>query len=557
MTFLWKKHQGGKDYWYIRKTARINGKVKVVLNQSLGTADAILARFKAVSEIPEDLEIFSYEFGTVAAILSTDRELGFSKLVEDTTKSRTTALALLAFMTGRADEPLSKNAMDGWYNRSLLHVLKPNMPDLSCRSYLRYMDRLSKDDMKDITFQLAKRMVELGYKPSLVFLDTTNVSTEQEPDDDDPDRLLPRPGHAKDGNKQAKLIGIATATTSRHLPVYHETYPGNTTDVKLFQLIIEEMISQMLKLGVASEDLVFVFDKGMISTDGLALLKEPKVHFVSSLKRTHVADLMARPLESYRKLYTTEQKEYIYGFRVRRTVMGVKGTIVVTYNEAARKRQSRDYAKAKRRFLAGCKETAKSMSKKHRGRKSTVQSVTERIEDILPRKWRGVFKYHVGATLDKGFTRFTVKGWVVKDKEKELMNGFGKTTVFTDRDDWDDEKIARTYFSRSAMEEDYRVLKDVLLFPVMPIYHRIDKRILVHTFLCVMGLLFYRFIQLRAEERLKRKMPIMRLVAELKRLRVGCINQSGKKNVRFVMEKASREGNELMKALDLARFIPM
>ena len=53
--------------------------------------------------------------------------------------------------------------------------------------------------------------------------------------------------------------------------------------------------------------------------------------------------------------------------------------------------------------------------------------------------------------------------------------------------DWTDEKIVRTYFERSAMEEEFRLLKDVLLPPVMPIFRRSDKRIRVRAFLCVVG----------------------------------------------------------------------
>ena len=142
---------------------------------------------------------------------------------------------------------------------------------------------------------------------------------------------------------------------------------------------------------------------------------------------------------------------------------------MVAFNESARKRQARDYERAKERFLATCQSVATKMSKPHRGRRSTVQSVTERIEDALPPKWRGVFKYRVGATLDQDPPRFSVTGWVEAKKEAELKEGFGKTVVFTDRVDWTDEQIVQTYFARSGMEEEFHVLKDVLLMPVMPI----------------------------------------------------------------------------------------
>lgn len=556
MTFLYKKHQSGQDYWYIRKTARVGGVSRTVLNVYLGTADNILNHFKSQAAIPDDFELTTYGFGTSAAVLAADEELGFSNIVSEVTGNRSTALALLAFIAGRSEKPVSKNGMDEWYEESLLKMVIPDMPDLSTRSYLRYMDRLTPECISDIKFRLASKMVSLGYRPSLVFFDLTNFSTEQQPGPDDPTRLLPRCGHPKSGDFQSKLVGLATAVSEHHLPIFHDVYPGNMADVKMFGNVVESMIDQLLKLGTATEELIFVFDKGVNSEENLAELLGRKVHFISSLKRIQVPDLVERPLSYYTKLYTTEKGTDILGFRVRRHVMGVDGVIVVSYNDAARRRQRIDYRRARKRFLNGCKKIGTKMSKHHRGRKSTAQSVTERIEDLLPKKWRGVFKYHVGANLDNGFTRFTVRAWVDNKKEEALKAGFGKTIIFTDKSEWTDERIVRTYLARSGMEEDYHILKDVLLFPVMPIFHRIDDRIRVHTFLCVMGLLFYRFIQLKLRDRANMKLPINRMVEELDRLRIAAVTMGTNNKVKFVLEKGNTVGKGIVKALDLQRFVP-
>jgi len=555
--YLYSRLKNGRRYWYLREKRRIGGKPVVVASKYVGTDKDLIGRLLAAEKagLPE-VDVESFPFGTLASFLAADGELGFMRTVEDVTGSRATALSMLAFLCGRAEEPLSKNAMPRWLGGSLLNVLVPGMPSLTSRSYVHHMDKITGERAREISLRLARRMVSLGYKPSLVFFDPTNVSTEQQPDDDDPERLLPRCGHAKDGDMQAKLVGLALATTDRHLPVFHEVYPGNENDARLFQDVVESMVDHLLKLGVAADDLVFVFDKGVNSEDGVSALLRTGVHFVSSLKRVQVQDLLARPMSSYRKLYATEKGEQILGFRARRTVMGVPGVVVVAYNDSARKRQERDYGRARERFLDGCREIASRMSKAHRGRRSTTQSVTERIEDILPEKWRGVFKYHVGSTLEGGFTRFTVKAWVDAKKEAALRAGFGKTVVFTDRAEWEDERIVRTYFARSAMEEDMHVLKDVLLFPVMPIYHRLDRRVKVHGFLCVMGLLFYRWVQLRAEEKMGRRIPIDRLAALLDDVRVAAVTDSKQGRARFVLETVKDERRELVDALQLRRFVP-
>ncbi len=152
----------------------------------------------------------------------------------------------------------------------------------------------------------------------------------------------------------------------------------------------------------------------------------------------------------------------------------------------------------------------------------------------------------------------TLTHWIDGKAEKEKMDGFGKTAIFTDRKDWSDERIARTYFARSAMEEDYHVLKDTLLFPVMPIYHRLDKRIRAHVFMCVMGLLFYRYIQWKVEKATGVRVPIGRLAAQLSRIRLGGLitsDGSGKK-VMFKLEQMDRDERMLVKTLNLERFVP-
>ncbi|MGI0128568.1 MAG: IS1634 family transposase, partial [Thermoplasmata archaeon] len=542
-------------YVYLRSKGRVNGHVVNTADIYLGTQAEIIRRLTDPEASVTGFEFLPYPFGTSAAFLAADEELGFSRVVQELTGSRATAVSLLAFIAGRAHEPVSKNGMTDWAHRSLFRFI-PDLPSLSCRRYLERMDQLTDDVVEQITLRLGEELVRQGHRPSLVFFDPTNFSTEQQPDEDDPDRQLPHPGHAKDGNLQAKLVGLATAVTAEHLPVYHRVYPGNENDARLFQEVVGTMVAQLVKFGVVADELTFVFDKGVNSKDGLAAVHAEQVHFLSSLKRNQVRDLLAKSRTTYRTLYTTEQKERIRGFRSTRRVLGVEGVVVVAFNESARKRQTRDYERAKERFLATCQVVAAKMSKPHRGRRSTVQSVTERIEDVLPPKWRGVFKYRVGATLEQDPPRFTVTGWVDPKKEAELKEGFGKTVVFTDRTDWNDEQIVRTYFARSGMEEEFHVLKDVLLLPVMPIFHRLDKRIRVHAFLCVVGLLFYRWIQRRVEEATGERVPIEALAGRLDRIQVVALLRGRSKRVKVVLQKLDREQTAVVEALKLTRFVP-
>ena len=200
------------------------------------------------------------------------------------------------------------------------------------------------------------------------------------------------------------------------------------------------MVATLVKLGEKAEELCFVIDKGMNSEEGWTTLRTEKVHFVGSLKRSQVADLVRVPLTKFTKAYETESGESIRTSRSARTVMGVKGVVVMAYNSAAERRQAADYARAKDWILTEGTSMAESAGQVHRGRPPTVNGTTRRLIGLIPEKWVKVFRFHVGPTLEEGASRLSVRVWVDEKGEKEKRAGFGRTAIFTDRSEWTDEK---------------------------------------------------------------------------------------------------------------------
>ncbi len=85
---------------------------------------------------------------------------------------------------------------------------------------------------------------------------------------------------------------------------------------------------------------------------------------------------------------------------------------------------------------------------------------------------------------------------------------------------------------------------------------QLDRRIRVHAFLCVVGLLFYRWIQRRVEAVTKARIPIEALAGRLDRIQVVAMARPGSRKVRVVLQKLDREQTAVVKALGLERFVP-
>lgn len=68
--------------------------------------------------------------------------------------------------------------------------------------------------------------------------------------------------------------------------------------------------------------------------------------------------------------------------------------------------------------------------------------------------------------------------------------------------------------------------------------------------------MFYRWIQLRVEETTKVRVPIGQLANRLDKIQVVALARPGSKKVKVVLQKLDAEQRLIVKALELARFVP-
>ena len=532
--FLFRKTSRGRKYWYFGRNARVNGVVKRVWEEYAGTTEILYQKFKASENLPE-VSLKSYSFGRIGAVLAINEELGFSDLVDSVVpKMRKDGVLsageyMLAFIMGRMEFPVSKNGMQDWFDHSYLRYLWSFDHSLCCQNFLNQMNYLTDERMKEITKGLCKRLGSLGHQTKNILFDTTNFSTEMNPKDDN-SKTLPRKGNAKDKKFGNNLIGTAVAVTDENIPIPLGTYPGNWNDHTVIDDMIDDIIHRVEEIGSEPKNVALVVDKGCISKDIVKRLKN-KMHILGSLKRGDCQDLMKIPISRYTLLYTNNEENDIFGYRTTKKKYGRNFTVIVEFNEASRRKQQKDYEKAKQRFLDEAEKIKASLSTPHRrGRKPTNESIRNRLSDVVYKKWRTVFKFHVGTTLDK---KLDVNAWIVKEKEEEFMQGFGKTVIFTDNMKMPSEDIVRTYKSLWKIEEDFKFLKDCLLISVTPIYHQKDIPIKVHVFLCVIGLLFYRYMLWRLKDE---NISLPQLVYALERIRIGVMVSKNNMKVHHVVE---------------------
>jgi transposase len=546
MGFIRRKNVNGYTYYYYVEKKRVNGKPVDAVHLYLGSAENILKKVRD-RDGNGKIKIKTYEFGKIAALLTIDEELGFRRIVNEVTKKRdekgmTVGDYLLITIFGRWCGPLSKAATGRLFSESFFGFAEKIPHKVNAQNIIANMEYINKKNMQKIEMKLGLELKRKGITPDVVVWDTTNNFTFIQTGEE-----IPRKGKGKQGRSNKNLIGLGLAVSGENIPIFHETVPGNTSDSTLFKEAVDDIIERLEYIGADPNDVVLIFDRGNNSKDNIAKLKD-KIHVLGALKRSQVPELFKLPLDDFTDLYQTKKDTIVKGYSTKLNVFGRELKIVVTFNRSTRKRQKMTFLKAKKKIMDELSKIKASVERIGSGRKTTPEGAVKRAVKVIPDQYVTVFKYR--AFFKEGPRRFDF--WIDDAAEKVLFDSFGRQAIFTDMDEWSPEKIAKTYNRKTFIEDDFHWLTDKLLIPLTPVWLRKDEHIRVHVFLCVIGLLFVRYLSWKLGDI---GISDEQLMDELGKIRVGFVSTSELKNAELVVEEMNALQAKIFTRLDLGRYL--
>jgi len=493
MASLTKKVINGRPYYYLRETARVGGRSKVVRTVYLGRAEDIEQRLSGTG-LAEPKAVVVRSFGASAAALKIARELDLTGTIDralggargDPSVGEMICLAAI----NRAACPRSKRQLADWHSRTMLaRALPYPARSLSSQRFWDAMHLVSDEVIQAAESEIVARAIaryEIGLEP-LVF-DTTNFATFV--DSGNQRNTIARRGHAKGGRRDLRLIGLALCVAlDSNVPLCHRPYDGNRNDATEFPRALELIRERLGALGVSPDELTqltLIFDKGNNSKANQALADALGLGIVGSLYPAHHPELLAVGRERFREL------ESVPGTSVYRTKLEVydrERTILVSHSTPFALKQARSFAqtlaKAARELeeLKGVVERAK-----HR---MDERALSERIAKILQRRWLKdvVTIEHDLTAAQLSFHTDQHALQLVRERE------WGKRIIFTDRHDWTDEQILAAYRAQSKAENAFRQMKDVEFASFSPAHHWTDQKLRVHAFYCTLALMIITLIE--------------------------------------------------------------
>jgi transposase len=487
MGYLQKKEIRGHIYYYYTVTKRVDGKSKKVQQVYLGTPDQIMEKCSA-TEVPDPpVKTSHLEFGLAAALYQQALELGIIPLINSyatfTSAHLDVGQYLVLAAINRVCEPRSKNGIAAWYNKSILPSLFTiPVSRATGQRFWDAMDRLPVEAIPHIEEGLwANTLEQFSVPLDWLIYDTTNFFSflaEQTPSD------LNQKGNNKASRHHLRQVGLAASVVrGLGLPLIHELYGGSGHDAALFPSAISRTIERVRALSRGEvENLTVVFDKGNNSSENIKALHRDEVHFIGSLSPAQYPELCSIRLSRYTPV-TLENGREVLIFDTKAKAFDRSVRVVLTYNEAAAR-------KKKRRFQ---KNLGNALAELNQVRWAKVKDPVAKIREIVaPKLPAHLFKTAgTGAALKVGLDQKAVRIY-----EKR----FGKTLVFTDRTDLTALDVAQAYTDRNEIERIFGEMNDPMTVPFRPVRHWTDQKIVVHAFICVLGLLLLKLLQLKLKE---------------------------------------------------------
>lgn len=491
-----KKKIKGITYYYYTESKRIDGKPKLVNQRYLGTAEKLLSKAVLADTPLQERVLYSHdlEFGAVALLYDIASRLGIVKMIDELVPKRkqgaSVGMYILTEAINRAVAPTATIKLEKWYAGTCLPSLTGIKPKAFTAQNFWNNTNIPDQTIQEIEDHVLKIIVSnYDIDTSHIIYDATNFFTYI---DTMQDCESAKRAHSKEKRNDLRVVGLSLMVSPDFsVPLLHETYPGNRPDSKEFSIMMQSLKKRYEQITGKNTDITIVFDRGNNSSENIELLESGTIpfHYVGGLKRNHAEELFVIPKTEYKPMDTALFPGHS-SYRAKMQAFKREVTAVIVYNPALEEGQLQgiriNMAKTSEKLLAlQQKLVLRSKGEITKGRKPTLESVTNAVNAILKVEYMNeIFTCEIlESNGDIYLTYAGSENALEEIREREL----GKTALFTDRDDFTDEKIVSAYRSAWHVESSFKQLKDTTHLAVRPIFHWTDSRIKVHIFTCVMA----------------------------------------------------------------------
>jgi len=465
-----------KTYVALKKNERDGKKIKssYIYLGPINDALKILADLQ-IKPLKHEKEV-SYSGELILGSIA--KSINFSKILEKYTNDKRIAEALNNIIILRTLFPVSKRRL---VKIRLEHSILKDSTDLKYfEEVYEFMDILYPNigDIMNDAVTNAVKIHHLDLKHLII--DATRIKIWK-----DKETELIRFGYcSRNERKCSPQVNLILGVNNQHVPLFANTYPGNTQDVKMFGDFIDQISTRYHELSSHIKEKFVIFDQGNVNPGNIDYLQELQkqgTYFVSMVKTSSSGKFIKKVDKSDLPMIYSKEKSKnvttkIYGKVMDEEVYNKKSRVLVCYNPDIRELK--------------------------------CEILDQKVEHIIKMVNDGKNQDDIKMMISKYHLKTAIKIIEINEKMEVDINDkvletrkkrYGFFVLFTNHKRLSAEEFIEIYKSRDIVEQGFRALKSDL--EIDPVYHSRDDRIETHTVMVVFGYLLMSLLSVALNER--------------------------------------------------------
>jgi transposase len=292
---------------------------------------------------------------------------------------------------------------------------------------------------------------------------------------------LARRGYSRDHRPDCKQVCIGLVVTKCGMPLGYEVFAGNRVDVTTLREMVETM-----ERRYGRADRIWVGDRGMMSADNIAFLKEGGRRYIIGASKS-----MLKQFE--RELLTEDWHAIRAGLEVKLcpTPDGDE-TFVLCRSRDRREKEKAMHDRFEQRIEEGLQRIASSCQKQH----LEAVVVAGRVGRLLGQNSRaaGLFQTEIKTSPDG---RASLQWKKIETWRDWAALSEGCYLLRSNVTDWNDDDLWKAYIQLTEAEAAFRVHKSDL--GLRPIWHQKEDRVLAHILVCFLAYVLWKTLAQRCQ----------------------------------------------------------
>ena len=485
----YRTESGKTKHKYLLNVTKLLPHQRENLKKVLNNPDAIV--YEDIGEIFDE----SYSYGEIVFLLTIFKQIGLTGILQKHLDKKTLSHILLLILN-RVINPSSKLESVSWIRNTAYPLFTElTEKDLNVNRIYESMDKFH--EKMDLIMEDFYKIS--GEVPKLLLYDITSTYFEGS------SVRRAKYGYSRDKRDSNPQLILGLVLNENGFPIHFEIFDGNIQDKDTVIQVIEK-----IKERFNIEKVIFVGDRGMISTKNIEKLIELEFGYILALKHKEAREL----------LKNKNIQPELFDSELPASILEEDGKkYILCGSPYRRERDLRSFE-----------------SLLNKGREALIEisnmvnnCVIKDYEKVIRRAEKKLSRTNASQYFDFEYKNGEFKYWEKTELIEKSFNLCGYYILETTEKDLSEIEIENKYKNLQEVERAWRDLKDIV--EIRPIFHWRDRRVETHIYICLLAQTVIGYTRRKLKEKgwlsKVKENTLINFFEKLKSINIGKFNIGG------------------------------